>query len=286
MKLNNKGFALTSIVYMLIVLFLMLLLLILSNLATRKVVLDKLKYDVKTELGQGGVNSNGIVTITFDALGGELSNDSKLVEVGKTYGFLPIPTRVGYKFNGWCGKNILNYNNLLASAVNQDISVDQDGYISDTTPSVDDRSMCYENSNWKLRLEPGTYTISFDLSNASTNDSSELMVFDEYSNLIVLGSSIFNTTGSKIQFTLDEAKDIGIESKGFDAVYKIQLEKGSSITSWNPYQVFNSDTIVTDKTSHTLYALWDRVMAEDIYYDWSNCHDTQCMIDEIYYMLY
>ena len=60
MKLNNKGFALTSIVYMLIVLFLMLLLLILSNLAQRKVVLDKLKYDVKIKLGQGGVVSEKI----------------------------------------------------------------------------------------------------------------------------------------------------------------------------------------------------------------------------------
>lgn len=53
MKLNNKGFALTSIIYMLIVLFLMILLLVLSNLAQRKVVLDKLKYDVKNKLGQG-----------------------------------------------------------------------------------------------------------------------------------------------------------------------------------------------------------------------------------------
>ena len=53
MKLNNKGFALTSIIYMLIVLFLMILLLVLSNLAQRKVVLDKLKYDVKTKLNQG-----------------------------------------------------------------------------------------------------------------------------------------------------------------------------------------------------------------------------------------
>ena len=55
MKLNNKGFALTSIIYMLIVLFLMIMLLILSNLATRKVVLDKVKYDVKMKLGQSGV---------------------------------------------------------------------------------------------------------------------------------------------------------------------------------------------------------------------------------------
>lgn len=56
MKLNNKGFALTSIIYMLIVLFLLLLLLLLANLASRKVVLDKVKYDVKTKLNQGGIN--------------------------------------------------------------------------------------------------------------------------------------------------------------------------------------------------------------------------------------
>ena len=57
MKLNNKGFALTSIIYMLIVLFLMIMLLVLSNLAQRKAVLDKLKNDVKIELNQG-VNIN------------------------------------------------------------------------------------------------------------------------------------------------------------------------------------------------------------------------------------
>lgn len=58
MKLNNKGFALTSIIYMLIVLFLMILLLVLSNLASRKVILDKMKYDVKEKLNQGGYNIN------------------------------------------------------------------------------------------------------------------------------------------------------------------------------------------------------------------------------------
>lgn len=57
MKLNNKGFALTSIIYMLIVLFLIMMLLILANLAQRKVVLDKIKYDVKTKLNQGGIAS-------------------------------------------------------------------------------------------------------------------------------------------------------------------------------------------------------------------------------------
>lgn len=53
MKLNNKGFALTSMIYMLIVLFLMIMLLVLSNLAQRKVILDKITYDIKNKLDQG-----------------------------------------------------------------------------------------------------------------------------------------------------------------------------------------------------------------------------------------
>ena len=52
MKLNNKGFALTSMIYMLLVLFLMIMLLLLANLAQRKVVLDKFKNDVKSKLEQ------------------------------------------------------------------------------------------------------------------------------------------------------------------------------------------------------------------------------------------
>ena len=53
MKLNNKGFALTSMIYMLLVLFLMVMLLLLANLAQRKVVLDKIKHDVINKLDQG-----------------------------------------------------------------------------------------------------------------------------------------------------------------------------------------------------------------------------------------
>lgn len=53
MKLNNKGFALTSMIYMLIVLFLMIMLLVLSNLAQRKVILDRIRYDIKNKLEQG-----------------------------------------------------------------------------------------------------------------------------------------------------------------------------------------------------------------------------------------
>ena len=76
MKLNNKGFALTSIIYMLIVLFLMILLLILANLAQRKVVLDKIKSDVKTSLNQGGIVQEKVTAreIYYEGINTECKN--------------------------------------------------------------------------------------------------------------------------------------------------------------------------------------------------------------------
>ena len=40
-------------------------------------------------------------TVTFDANGGSVSTNSKVVTFGSTYGDLPTPTRSGYIFNGW-----------------------------------------------------------------------------------------------------------------------------------------------------------------------------------------
>ena len=52
----------------------------------------------------------------------------------------------------------------------------------------------------------------------------------------------------------------------------------------------DGQTVTNLKTSGTitLYAQWMRVMAENVEHIESelNCTDTQCMIDELYYMLY
>lgn len=41
------------------------------------------------------------VTVSFNANGGTVSDSSKAVTVGKTYGTLPTPTREGFSFSGW-----------------------------------------------------------------------------------------------------------------------------------------------------------------------------------------
>ena len=51
-KLNNKGFAIASILYSIMVLFLLLLLSILGILGNRKAILDKNKKDILEELNK------------------------------------------------------------------------------------------------------------------------------------------------------------------------------------------------------------------------------------------
>ena len=41
------------------------------------------------------------VTVTFNPNGGSVSPESKVVNVGSTYGSLPTPTKAYNTFNGW-----------------------------------------------------------------------------------------------------------------------------------------------------------------------------------------
>ena len=56
LKLNNKGFALSGIIYSILILFLVLIFAVLTVLGSRKLILDKLKNDVMNELN----NSNNV----------------------------------------------------------------------------------------------------------------------------------------------------------------------------------------------------------------------------------
>ena len=173
MKLNNKGFALTSIIYMLIVLFLMILLLILANLATRKVVLDKIKNDVKENLNQGGLLAQNTYTVTFDPTIGQINQKTKQVKYNEPYGELPTPTREGYKFIGWTSKNLapeINANNYIV-----------DNYMNRTTSEFKNENgtnyiringnPSNENIDTMWRIYPvnnkalyqGNYILSFDI---------------------------------------------------------------------------------------------------------------------------
>lgn len=280
MKLNNKGFALTSIIYMLIVLFLMIILLVLENLATRKIVLDKIKNNVKIELNQGGKTAPLKYIVTFDPTGGELAQTEKEVEYNKPYGELPIPTREGYTFVGWRGKNII------------DKSQSTKEVIQNETPFSSWASQVFDN-NWVVNnINPNTiYSVSYDIEGISVPEYDSkysgnlgLLLYSLDSDKTTYPSKYLMTgywisVGEQYHYSgsfttpsnvnLAESKyvlyaysnrylknDVGVLST--IRLYNLQLEEGDTSTEYEPYQEYTSNTIVTKQENHTLYAIWQK----------------------------
>ena len=238
MKLNNKGFALTSIIYMLIVLFLMVMLLILANLAQRKVVLDKIKSEVKENLNQGGLIAKNTYTVTFDPTIGQINQTTKQVTYGEPYGELPTPTREGYEFAGWRGKNLFDPNNVVL------------GYIDDADGVLKDKQSG-RNSSKYIEIKADTdYKITPMLSSGNWG-----AFYDEEKNFIS-GFKYYNrdvhspSNAKYLRFT------INYQNSNANYATTTQLEEGNTATSYEPYQEYTSDTIVTKQENHTLYAMW------------------------------
>ena len=262
MKLNNKGFALTSIIYMLIVLFLMILLLILANLAQRKVVLDKIKNDVKINLNQGGLLAKNSYTVTFDPTIGQINQTSKQVTYNEPYGELPTPTREGYKFIGWRCKNMLNMQEWLDSfnsATNGTITKNENSIT--LTATAND---AYIAPTYRKSVEPNkTYTLSWKSNDSSTDGLVYVFIDDKQTSGYMFNANDKNT--KSLNFTTPSDATymsfrVGVSTTGNSKTYfDIQLEEGDTATPYEPYQEYTNDTIVTREENHTLYAMWTEV---------------------------
>ena len=195
--------------------------------------------------------------VSFDTDGGNKIPD-QIAITGNTYGNLPTPTREGYTFKGWNGKNLLNYNDLTTAAQNVDIHVDTNGYISDNTSTTDSRYWDnFNQNNWKMILPAGTYTLKINFLQKSTNQTySGYRIIEENGNIINDFISLYNKQNETATFTLNEITNIGIMVKAYDGIYRIQLEKGSTSSDWEPYTLSNSTT-VTQTKNHTLSAIWE-----------------------------
>lgn len=202
------------------------------------------------------------VEVTFDSNGGTLNSiyTSKDVYVGEEYGELPTPTREGYTFLGWNGKNLLNSKDLSFYAKNVGIVVDENENVSDTSPSGDSRTWGYAQSNWHVRLNPGVYTVSLYFLTQSTQGNNISGIYTEGDEERLANISLMGKDTVTYTFTFSEEKNIGIMPKGYDGVYKIQLEAGTESTEWEPYYITN-DTSVVQEQNHTLKAIWEKEKA-------------------------
>lgn len=101
MKINNKGFAITSIIYSMLILFLTLVVLIIANLASRKVVFDQQKEDILDKF------SSNIVSEEYQKIEYIKSTGTQYIDTG----FKPtINTKVStnLKFEEYQGYTLYN----------------------------------------------------------------------------------------------------------------------------------------------------------------------------------
>ena len=123
-----------------------------------------------------------------------------------------------------------------------------------------------DNGNVDLYAQwtPNTFTVIFNKNHndATGSMSNQTFTYDVAQNLT---SNTFSRTGYKMVGWNTQADGNG--------------------TSYSDAQSVSN---LVSSGNITLYAKWQRVMAENVEHeeDELNCTDSQCMVDEIYYMLY
>ena len=220
---------------------------------------DTEEMDVKN-YSEAEVNSS-IVTVSFDANGGNVSTTNKTVRVNSNYGELPTPTRPGYTFKGWSGKNMIsdteirNHDNWKIDVVTQG------GYPTN-----------YGNPGFLLDLEVGkTYTISITVGGAATEEIPPyLYLCKKVDNEGYLVSYLTTTRIAKLNYTFEVKNgeeyflrmggNSGNESyfnTNISRLTTVQLEEGDEATPYEPYYV-TSNVKVTQNKNHTLKAIWEK----------------------------
>ena len=209
---------------------------------------NKYKYEYKEE--------NEQITVTFDPQGGTLQETSKNVILGEKYGTLPIPTREGYTFMGWNGKNLLNLEKYIENSDYCKITSKEIKIVKSESHTL------HTGLNIDL-IEGLRYTISGN-------------IVGEYTGRIYafFGNSLYyyNVNNNKFirKFTYNSSDDkarLAIYQNNASSalntdlisdeviIYNIQLEEGDTATPYEPYYITPSTTVV-QQNNHTLKAIW------------------------------
>ena len=224
------------------------------------------------------------INITFDPEGGSVDTTSKKVMIGKTYGELPEPTRDGYVFKGWRGKNMLklagrsernpggSFNNtskrnFTGNGIYKGIT--SNNYYLETNVvgyEIDDL-----NNVIKVTSKGNGYGVGFDLNvlpntqytvSATSPCNIRLGQYQEDGTFITWNSATasqfkLNETFTTLNdtywllFTAATGTTKPIEYTN------VQIEKGEVVTSYEPYQEFTSDTVVNKGSDYVMHAIWE-----------------------------
>ena len=192
--------------------------------------------------------------VTFDPDGGEVNVTSKEVRYGFPYGDLPTPTKEGYTFKGWNGKNMFDEETILL-AING-ATYQNDHYVFTFRNAYNK----YGNGNYFpiTNFKPNTqYTLSVWGYVADSRIWFNLIHDDDSISRLYFGP----TTETKISVTSKAGGTVTKMTTSYNTtnpayITHMQLEEGATSTEFEPYYIDNN-TIVVQQQNHTLKALWE-----------------------------
>ncbi len=199
-------------------------------------------------------------TVTFDANGGTVGISSKDVIQGQKYGFLPTPTKEGYTFMGWNGKNLFDSSKLLKA---YGWAENNGEYSGDVRYLYETYSPSYGGEYIHTDFKPSTiYCLSFYTKNATTSGGVKFYFGYVEEGVEGSSSSVTSNTTDYGNYTLksktgQSIKGLSISYNSRQTVWlkEIQLEEGTEATAYEPYYI-TSNTNVVQEQNHTLKAIW------------------------------
>lgn len=222
---------------------------------------EKIKSGYEKDVGNESAVYNGSVTktVTFDANGGNVTTQSKVVKLGETYGELPTPTRDGYTFKGWVNENLFDPQAFYETGKDYNVSLEGNNIILTTYPYQENVTQMPVNCKNETQ-----YTLSYDweitnIGSGETIRSGLRCNYTDGTNDGVVGSiGINGTLGdtghstiiSKSNKTIQSISSVGWDYTGSVKLSNIRLVEGVT-------EYITNDVIVTQDKDHTLTAIWE-----------------------------
>ena len=199
-------------------------------------------------------------TVTFDPNGGTVEQTTKQVTQGEPYGELPTPTKTGYSFQGWTGKNMFT-GLTKGKSINHDTGIEssrENSSVSDYIPISFSNNEEYFLNGLTNKLYSCIYAYGANkkfIGRTSgtmrtyaklTNNSFTVRTGETEEQIAFIRVAQYVTTDPNVTGTIDDIDNLNI-----------QLELGTTATEYEPYQIVTTSTTVTKTTNHTLYAKWE-----------------------------
>ena len=201
--------------------------------------------------------------VTLDSNGGSACAGFKM-QLGEYYGVLPTPTRAGYTFKGWNGKNLVN----IPDGVYSDYVSVSNGVITITKTTNSNTTKVLS----ALQLKPNTqYTVSCKIQGTFTGRIYAFLMSNNSGDGSIYQSRIDSNGFYKCTYTTsntgidtDKGNIYIVQGSGTNSdlnmtsdqviISDIMLCEGTS-TTYEPYIITNS-TRNTTVGNHTLTAQW------------------------------